>query len=62
MATATQNTTDSPSSLVAIVRAARLAGDRELERVARQELRNRFGMDVTFTRAIEARTGQESER
>lgn len=58
MATATQNTTDSPASLVAIVRAARLAGDRDLERVARQELRSRFGMDVTFTRASESKGGQ----
>lgn len=39
---------DSPSTLVAIVRAARLSGDTDLERAARRELLERFGMRVQF--------------
>lgn len=46
----TNRTTDSPQSLVAIIRAAHLAGDRSLERAARSELRERFGMDVSFVK------------
>lgn len=42
---------DSPSrmtALVAIIRAARLSGDRELERTAKRELSERFGVKLTF--------------
>ncbi len=39
-----------PPALLAIMRAARLAGDRTLERAARQELAERFGITVTFRR------------
>ena len=46
----TDRTIDSPASLVAIIRAARVTGDRELERAAKQELRQRFGMSVSFER------------
>jgi hypothetical protein len=44
------STSDSPASLVAIARAARLCGDRELERAAKRELKERFGIELTFTR------------
>jgi hypothetical protein len=33
---------------VAIIRAARLSGDRELERTAKRELSVRFGIRLTF--------------
>ena len=39
---------DRMTALVAIIRAARLTGDRELERSARQELSTRFGLKLTF--------------
>lgn len=41
---------DSPATLVAIARAARLCGDRELERHAKQQLRERFGITIKFER------------
>lgn len=40
--------TDSPATLVAILRAARICGDRDLEREAKRELLERFGIRVTF--------------
>jgi len=43
-------TTDSPASLVAIIVAARRAGDKDLERQARRELQRRFSLSVNFTR------------
>lgn len=47
--TATANTiSESPASLVAILRAAHLTGDRELEAAARSQLKDQFGMDVVF--------------
>jgi hypothetical protein len=36
------------TALVAIIRAARLSGDRELERSAKRELSERFGVKLTF--------------
>jgi len=41
---------ESPAALVAIIRAARAAGDRELERAARRDLAERFKMRVVFER------------
>jgi hypothetical protein len=41
---------DSPATLVAIIVAARRAGDRELEREARRQLEERFGVRLTFAR------------
>jgi len=38
----------SPATLVAVLVAARRAGDREMERVARRELDGVFGMRVSF--------------
>lgn len=40
--------TESPSTLVAILVAARKAGDRELERHARQALLERHNLKLTF--------------
>jgi hypothetical protein len=37
-----------PSALLAIIQAARRAGDRDLERVARQELSEQYGIEVVF--------------
>ena len=41
---------DSPATLVAIIVAARRAGDRELERESRRRLRQRFGVNLIFLR------------
>ena len=46
--------TDSPAALVAIARAARLAGDRDLARAAIQQLRDEYGIILRFTGATEA--------
>ena len=46
----------SPASLVAIIVGARRAGDRDLERLMRDELRQRYGIRLTF-----ARTGREPD-
>lgn len=39
---------NSPTELVAIIRAARMSGDRELERSAKRDLVERFGIKLTF--------------
>lgn len=44
----------SPAELVAIIRAAKLCGDRNLELAARRELLGRFGMRVTFASTLPA--------
>jgi len=49
---------ESPSTLVAILVAARRAGDRELEKDARQKLEERFGVKLNFAR--ERRDGEEA--
>lgn len=41
---------ESPATLVAIIVAARRAGDRELERQMKQELADQFGVKLTFLR------------
>ena len=41
--------TDSPAALVAIARAAKLAGDRDLERAAKEKLRAEFGIAISFS-------------
>jgi hypothetical protein len=38
----------SPAALVAIIRAAKIAGDKELEKAGKQELSERFGIKLTF--------------
>lgn len=40
--------TGSPAALVAIARAARLTGDRELERAAKERLRAEYGIAISF--------------
>lgn len=44
------DTYPSPASLVAIIVAARRAGDRELERESRSNLQERFGVKLQFAR------------
>jgi hypothetical protein len=39
-----------PPALLAVARAARLSGDRGLERAARRLLRERYGIEVFFRR------------
>lgn len=43
---------ESPSTLVAIVVAARRSGDRELEKDARRKLEERFGVKLNFAREL----------
>ncbi|MBM4094250.1 MAG: hypothetical protein FJ276_33305 [Planctomycetes bacterium] len=52
---------DSPAMLVAIIVAARRAGDRELERDARQKLLDRHGVRLNFTHAAGDRQGVPHE-
>jgi hypothetical protein len=42
--------TDSPAALVAIARAAKLAGDRDLQRAAKEKLRAEYGIELIFRR------------
>jgi hypothetical protein len=48
---------DAPPALLAIAHAARLAGDRELERAARRLLRERHGIEVSFRRSQRRQQG-----
>jgi hypothetical protein len=48
-----QHVLEGPPSLLAIMRAARALGDRQLERVARRELSERYGIEVTIRRESE---------
>ena len=41
----------SPAELVAIARAAHIVGDRDLERSAKHELLEQFGIEIKFQRA-----------
>lgn len=43
-----QNSANRMTALVAIIRAARISGDRDLERSAKRELSLRFGIKLTF--------------
>lgn len=45
---------DQLTALVAIVRAARLTGDRTLEHSVKRELAERFGIQLTFQRKSQA--------
>jgi hypothetical protein len=40
-----------PPALLAIARAAREVGDRDLERAARRLLRERYGIEISFRRS-----------
>ncbi len=46
-----------PAYLVAIARAAHLAGDTELSRVSQAELRQRFGIRIAFDAEAKLTTG-----
>ena len=48
-------TTDNPEALVAIARAAHVAGDKYLERAARRQLADVFGIRVSFPRPAHSR-------
>ena len=48
----TETMYDSPTTLVAIIVAARRAGDRELERSARRQLTEAFGVKLQFSRGL----------
>lgn len=48
-----------PPALLAIARAARLTGDRGLERAARRLLRERHGIEISFCRAARRSAGEE---
>jgi hypothetical protein len=54
----------SPSTLVAIALAARKTGDRQLERYARSELSDKYGVRITLARrTVESKQPvQEGER
>lgn len=41
---------DSPETLVAIARAAHVAGDRRLEQAAKRRLQEQFGITIKFDR------------
>jgi len=43
---------DGAAALVVIARAARVAGDKALERAARRELSEKYGIDLTFRREL----------
>ena len=51
---------NSPAELVAIIRAARLCSDRELERSAKRELSERFGIKLTFANDPSLKRREES--
>lgn len=51
---------NSPAELVAIIRAARLSNDRELERSAKRDLSERFGIKLTFANDPQLKQREES--
>lgn len=51
---------DSPAALVAIARAAKLAGDRDLERAARRELKERFGIELKLGSELKPKGGRDA--
>jgi hypothetical protein len=46
-----------PPALLAIIRAARAIGDKDLERAAKEQLRQEYGIEVTFRRRREVARG-----
>ena len=49
-----------PPALIAIIRAARRIGDKQLERAARKELAERYGIEVTIRRPPAAKGGTDA--
>jgi hypothetical protein len=56
-----RNPTESPATLVAIIVAARRAGDHELERETRRRLQERCHVTLYFARELEDRKGAAGE-
>ena len=56
-----QETTPAAATLVAIVVAARRAGDRELERQARRELHERHSVKLSFVRESRRKEGDDAQ-
>jgi len=54
--------TQSPATLVAIIVAARRAGNRELEREMRRQLDQEFGVKLNFAKELEQRKGVNDEK
>jgi hypothetical protein len=52
--------TTHPVSLIAIARAANASGDRRLERAARRELQEHYGIVLRFTRRPVRSVGQSA--
>jgi hypothetical protein len=52
---------DGAAALVVIARAARMAGDKTLERAARRELIERYGIDLTFRKEPTPKAGRDSQ-
>jgi hypothetical protein len=50
MGTEQRSSLEAPPALLAIIQAARRAGDRGLERAARAELAERHGIEIVFRR------------
>jgi hypothetical protein len=48
---ATESDLRSPATLVAIARAAHVVGDRDLEKSAKRELAESFGIEIKFPKA-----------
>jgi hypothetical protein len=61
MKSQSDNLTSSPAALVAIARAAYLTGDRELERTAKRQLQDEFGIHLRFDRALKLSQGNVKE-
>ena len=53
---------ESPATLVAILVAARRAGDRDLEKDARRKLEERFGVKLSFTKELQDGRGVDDAR
>jgi hypothetical protein len=49
-----------PPALLAIIQAARRCGDRHLERMARQELAEQYGIDLVFRKACRQETANDT--
>jgi hypothetical protein len=49
----TQSSLQGAPALLAIIRAARAIGDRDLERAAKSQLRDEYGIELTFRRQRE---------
>jgi hypothetical protein len=53
--TRSENRLGAPPALLAIIQAARIAGDRSLEQAARQQLAEEHGIEISFRRGTPTR-------